>query len=77
MIDYKLQSENVDNSIRESTKFVYNTMRYHVVKYLGVFNIIYKFILSQEKGVPIDEVRGIDRPAQAWLSHRIGLYDRQ
>ncbi|WP_161554573.1 helicase-related protein [Sinomicrobium soli] len=51
----------VDKAISETSEFVYSTLKYQVVKYLGVFNIMYKFFIFQKTGQPIDEVSGLDR----------------
>jgi hypothetical protein len=36
-------------------------LKYQVVKYLGVFNIMYKFYLSQETSIAIKDITGIDK----------------
>lgn len=51
----------VDQAIRETSKFVYNTLKYQVVKYLGVFNVMYKLSQSKKTRQPFDEISGIDR----------------
>ena len=51
----------VDIAIRETAKFVYNTLKYQVVKYLGVFNVMYKLSQSMRTNQPFEEVSGIDR----------------
>lgn len=38
-VKYKMASMSVDKAISETAEFVYNTLKYQVVKYLGVFNI--------------------------------------
>lgn len=53
--------KTIDGAIRETADFVYNTLKYQVVKYLGVFNIMYKFSLSQKTQKNIDDVIGIDK----------------
>jgi len=60
-VKYKMSSMSVDKAISETAEFVYNTLKYQVVKYLGVFNIMYCFIQSQETNKSFDEVTGIDR----------------
>ncbi|MDQ8005265.1 MAG: helicase-related protein [Pedobacter sp.] len=60
-VKYKMRSMSVDKAISETAEFVYNTLKYQVVKYLGVFNIMYRFIQSQETNKSFDEVTGIDR----------------
>ena len=61
-VDFKInQGKSVDAAIKETSEFVYNTLKYQVVKYLGVFNIMYKFHLSQETSKTIDEIPGIEK----------------
>lgn len=50
----------VDKAVREATDFVYNILRYQVVKYFGAFNLMYKYYKSKTSDVPMEEVTGID-----------------
>lgn len=58
---YNLKEKKVDAAIRDSAKFIYNTLKYQLVKYLGVFNIMYKYYISIETGKPYDDIIGIDK----------------
>ncbi|MNF52826.1 ski2-like helicase [compost metagenome] len=49
-----------DKAIRDTSKFIFNTLKYQLVKYLGAFNLMYKFHISKVRGISIDEVAGID-----------------
>lgn len=61
-IRFKLQQgDNIDLAIRKTADFVYNTLKYQLVKYLGVFNIMYKFYLSRKNNIEFDDVVGIDK----------------
>lgn len=51
----------VDEAIRQSSKFIFNTLKYQLVKYLGVFNTMYKYQQSQALKKSIDDIVGIDR----------------
>jgi hypothetical protein len=55
------QGKTIDKSISETADFVYNTLKYQVVKYLGVFNIMYRFIQAQENNKAFEEITGIDK----------------
>lgn len=55
------QGKTIDKSISETAEFVYNTLKYQVVKYLGVFNIMFRFIQSQRNNISFEDVTGIDR----------------
>ncbi len=61
-VRYKLkQGKSIDNAISETSEFVYNILKYQVVKYLGVFNIMYKLSQSQKTNQKFEEISGIDR----------------
>jgi hypothetical protein len=47
--------------MRETADFVYNLLKYHAVKYLGVFNLMYKYIKANEEISKMEDVTGIDR----------------
>ena len=51
----------VDEAVRESSEFIFSTLKYQLVKYLGVFNLMYKYFLSSQENITMDEVSGIDR----------------
>lgn len=59
-LKYNLGRKNTfDEAMRETTQFVYNTLKYQVVKYLGVFNLIYIHIESEKTGKSNDDIVGI------------------
>ncbi len=62
-VRYKIdkQSKSTDEAIRESSQFVYNVLKYQLVKYLGVFNLMYKFLESQRLNKSLDDITGIDK----------------
>ncbi|WP_153800390.1 helicase-related protein [Foetidibacter luteolus] len=61
-VRFKLtQNKTIDKAISETADFVYNTLKYQVVKYLGVFNVMFRFIQAQENNKTFDETTGIDR----------------
>ncbi len=62
-MDFKItrQNEEVNIAIRNTADFIFNTLKYQAVKYLGVFNLMYKFIKSQEENKDFDDVSGIDK----------------
>ncbi|MEL1248579.1 helicase-related protein [Flavobacterium helocola] len=61
-IKYKIsQNVKIDKAISDTAEFVYNTLKYQVVKYLGVFNIMYRFIQAQDNAKEFEDIAGIDR----------------
>ena len=55
-----VKNKNIDEAVRISTQFVYNTLKYQVVKYLGLFNLIYKEYICIKESKAFDEVAGLD-----------------
>ena len=53
--------QDVDEATRNASRFVYNTAKYQLVKYLGVFNVMYKFYRSKAENILFENVSGIDR----------------
>ncbi len=51
---------SVDSSIREASKMVFNTFRYQLSKYLGVFDLLYRYCIAAECGIDIDQVLGLN-----------------
>ena len=62
MVDYGCthQGKSIDDAVRDTAKFVYNTLKYQVVKYFGAFNLMYKYYISLKTGASIQEGPGID-----------------
>ena len=51
---------DVDKGIRIAADFVFNMLRYQVVKYFGLFNMLYKQSEAQRLSVNIDDISGIE-----------------
>lgn len=51
----------VNNAMRKSSSLIFNTYKYQLVKYLGVFNLMYKFWLAKKHNLLFEEVTGIDK----------------
>ena len=48
-----------DEAVRIVADFVYNVFKYHLVKYLGLFDILYRYHISKVKGIDIENVAGL------------------
>lgn len=59
-IAYRLTKKPIDIAVQESTKLVFNILKYQVVKYLGLFNLIYKDMQTIEGGIEYDQTIGLD-----------------
>jgi len=62
-INYNIKHRklNTDEAVRQSSTFIYNTLKYQLVKYLGVFNIMYKLVISQNTKESLDKIHGIEK----------------
>ncbi|WP_136667856.1 helicase-related protein [Flavobacterium sp. H122] len=63
LLTYRLDTlnEDVDTAMRKASELVYNTFKYQLVKYLGVFNTMYKYYISKRDSEFFDDVSGLDR----------------
>ena len=59
LLKYTLKTTEINKAMRDTSDLVYNTFRYQLVKYLGVFDIMYKYVKSMQTGRSIDEITGI------------------
>ena len=61
IVDYyvKEQNKNKDMAIRITAKLIYTIFKYHLVKYLGVFDLLYRFHYSKVYKRNFDDVTGI------------------
>ncbi len=57
---YIRKGEDVDKGVRKASEFVFNTLRYQVVKYFGLFNMVYKNYIAKIRQCKTDEVSGIE-----------------
>lgn len=53
------EKNNIDASIRKTSDLVYTTFKYQLVKYLGIFDLIYRNIKSKRKKLFFEETTGI------------------
>lgn len=63
-LNYEKRKNNknaVNSAMRQASSMIFNTYKYQLVKYLGIFNLMYKYIESQKLDITIDEVSGIDK----------------
>lgn len=61
MVEYYYNKDrDIDKAISDTANFVYNTLKYQVVKYFGAFNLMYKYYMSKQKGCSIDDAKGIE-----------------
>ena len=60
-VNFKLQQKKtIDKAISETADLVYNILKFQIVKYLGVFNLMYKYIESLKTKKDIDAIPGLE-----------------
>lgn len=63
MVDYYTTRRNSpktkDEAIRQVADFVYNVFKYHLVKYLGLFDVFFRYRISLLENVDMDSVPGL------------------
>lgn len=59
LLQYNTRGTRYDDAMRNTADMVYNVFKYQLVKYLGVFNLIYQNVMAQKEGVSIDKISGI------------------
>lgn len=66
LLHYRLNNSKmgIDEAIRDTGDFVYNILKYQLVKYLGVFDLMYRYIRTMKNGLELDKVIGINKLLQ-------------
>lgn len=57
---YINKEHDVDKGIRRAANFVFYMLRYQVVKYFGLFNLLYRHFEATNEGIDINEINGIE-----------------
>ncbi|MBR3885056.1 MAG: DEAD/DEAH box helicase family protein [Clostridia bacterium] len=60
ILNYEKRQNNTDTAVRKVAELTFNLFKYELVKYLGVFDLLFRFEMSQRLQQPIDEVFGIN-----------------
>ena len=48
-----------DEAIRQVADFVYNVFKYHLVKYLGLFDVFFRYQVSKSENINMEDVAGL------------------
>ncbi len=61
MVNYNIEKKhlNINSAMRYVADTVYNVFKYQLVKYLGTFDMLYRYYISIEKSCDIDTVVGL------------------
>ena len=63
MVDYYVSKaeppKTKDEAIRTVADFVYNVFKYHLVKYLGLFDVLYRYHISKMENIAMEDVAGL------------------
>lgn len=61
MVDYyvKQKRDSKDQAIGKVASFVYNVFKYHLVKYVGLFDIFFRYEKSRSQGINMEDISGL------------------
>ena len=59
MLSHNPTGTRYDEAMRNTADMVYNVFKYQLVKYLGIFNLIYQYIMAEKEGISPEEISGI------------------
>ena len=48
-----------DEAMRQVADLVYNVFKYHLVKYLGLFDVFFRYQVSKSENVNMEDVAGL------------------
>lgn len=48
-----------DKAMRQVADFVYNVFKYHLVKYLGLFDVFFRYQVSKSENIDMEDVAGL------------------
>ena len=48
-----------DEAMRQVDDFVYNVFKYHLVKYLGLFDVFFRYQISKSENIAMEDVAGL------------------
>lgn len=48
-----------DEAMRQVADFVYNVFKYHLVKYLGLFDVLFRYQVSKSENINMEDVAGL------------------
>ena len=60
ILKYEKGHNKTDTAVREVAKLTFNLFKYELVKYLGVFDLLFRFVLSKRTNQSIDEISSIN-----------------
>ena len=63
MVDFYIKRsgspKTKDEAMRQVADFVYNVFRYHLVKYLGLFDVFFRYQVSKSENINMEDVAGL------------------
>lgn len=48
-----------DEAMRQVADYIYNVFKYHLVKYLGLFDVFFRYQVSKIEGIDMEDVAGL------------------
>lgn len=61
MVEYQITNKNmnIDRAMRYVADTIYNTFKYQLVKYLGTFDILYRYVQAKERQCDLEDIKSI------------------
>ena len=58
-VERKDNPKTKDEAMRQVADFVYNVFKYHLVKYLGLFDVFFRYQVSKSENINMEDVAGL------------------
>lgn len=58
-VERKDNPKTKDEAMRKVADFVYNVFKYHLVKYLGLFDVFFRYQVSKSENINMEDVAGL------------------
>lgn len=59
LLEYSIKKKQYDEAMRNTADTVYNIFKYQLVKYLGIFNLIYQYVMAEKQNKSVEDISGI------------------
>mgnify|MGYP005758137789 FL=1 len=56
VLKYELERKSTDSAVKETSKLTFNIFKYHLVKYLGLIDILLKYNIAKQRKCNVDDI---------------------
>ena len=57
VLKFEMKRKNVDVAVKDTSKLTFNLFKYHLVKYLGIMDLLLRFNISKKDNKNIDDIQ--------------------